>query len=674
MRTTKEINRLIYEKMHSISTKDLFTSSGYLRMITAFVEGVTKRFKKAIKVKIAWDSSPSADIAYTDNSMIYLNAGSDIFKNITDKHLRHLGVIGLTGHEVGHCLYTDFPIMKKAKKKALTKGWYPFAPVPTSENEKVLLTEINELFEEDKDTRKLYASVLLELHNSIEDAFVENMMLLKAPRLFRQGIDVMRQCFFETTSSISEMLEHEDSKLFEVFFATLLSFAIYGYIKQSDSPSDEETEILDRLNQLKSIVLKTRYSPVCEDRYIACNQIILKIWDWLEEYKNDDDTSTDEKCKRLEDISKEVSGSSAPVGDTSSTIDLTDEDNEECEKKMEEIDRTTLLGTVAPSLGEGTTTSETYVACSSTLALEALIKETATEQVDIILEKELVEELQTEIVDIDFPSIHNGVDFIVKRMDTIPSSLIEGYARIKSEIEPLSKRLQKSIKRIFQDKRDGGKLKSLPMGKYIMSESLHREDGRIFYSKKLPVDYPELAVAVLVDESGSMGCDSRDIFAKKTALLLHDFCFHLQIPIMIVGHTETYDTSKVELYSYADFEKPDYKNQYRLMDITARENNRDGGALKFVGQRLLRRREQNKMLIIISDGQPAASGYVGLLAGEDLKRQKQELERRGVMVFAAAIGEDKPFIKQCYGEGFLDISSLEKLPMLLVSLIKKNIR
>ena len=113
---------------------------------------------------------------------------------------------------------------------------------------------------------------------------------------------------------------------------------------------------------------------------------------------------------------------------------------------------------------------------------------------------------------------------------------------------------------------------------------------------------------------------------------------------------------------------------YRLMDLSARADNRDGAALRFVAECLLRRPEEIKLLILISDGQPCARGYYGTAAEADLRGIKRDITRRGVTLFAAAIGDDKEAIERIYGEGFLDISNLNDLPVLLTRLIAQRIR
>lgn len=140
---------------------------------------------------------------------------------------------------------------------------------------------------------------------------------------------------------------------------------------------------------------------------------------------------------------------------------------------------------------------------------------------------------------------------------------------------------------------------------------------------------------------------------------------------MIVGHTAS--CSNVRLYSYSDFDSRDKNDRYRLMDMQARSCNRDGAALRFVAEKLARQVSDLKILIIICDGQPNDDGYSGTAAEADLRGIKLEYSRRGVQIFAAAIGDDRPNIERIYGDGYLDITDLNDLPVMLTSLIARHL-
>ena len=87
-----------------------------------------------------------------------------------------------------------------------------------------------------------------------------------------------------------------------------------------------------------------------------------------------------------------------------------------------------------------------------------------------------------------------------------------------------------------------------------------------------------------------------------------------------------------------------------------------------------KRPESQKLLIIISDGQPADCGYSGTEAEADLRGIKNEYRKRGIVIFAAAIGDDKENIRRIYQDGFLDITKLEDLPKNMTQLVKQYLK
>ena len=110
------------------------------------------------------------------------------------------------------------------------------------------------------------------------------------------------------------------------------------------------------------------------------------------------------------------------------------------------------------------------------------------------------------------------------------------------------------------------------------------------------------------------------------------------------------------------------------MDISARGSNRDGAALRYVADQLVKRPEDVRILILVSDGQPTDSGYGGTAAEEDLRGVKQKYVKKGLIFATAAIGNDKENIQRIYGDSFLDITDLTKLPIQLTNVVKKHIR
>lgn len=304
--------------------------------------------------------------------------------------------------------------------------------------------------------------------------------------------------------------------------------------------------------------------------------------------------------------------------------------------------------------------------------LDKMAEKAACEQ----LENERIQELNDVAQNISYGNIHAGVNMRVNRIASVDEKLMEQYDAISAPLISISRQLQKSLLKQLKENRRGGKQTGLIMGRRLDAHALCRNDGKVFYKNSLPNEIPELAVGLLLDESGSMCSCDRSSYARASAIILYDFCQSLDIPVMVYGHSTGYSDvgHAVELYSYAEFSGFDHDDKYRMMDIGARGSNRDGAALRYVAEQLSRRPEAVKILILVSDGQPADSGYGGSAAEEDLRGIKQEYQRKGILFVAAAIGDDKQNIERIYGDSFLDISDLNQLPVKLTSVVKRHVK
>jgi cobalamin biosynthesis protein CobT len=332
----------------------------------------------------------------------------------------------------------------------------------------------------------------------------------------------------------------------------------------------------------------------------------------------------------------------------------------------------------APTGGE-TARDDDYMGsgyANSASDIERLLDSMATKAVTKRLETQRASELNELANSVSYGDIHDGINKTVHRMAEVEDERKERYVKISGPLLHISKQLQRSVSQQLKDKRKGGKQTGLLMGRRLDAHALPRNDGRVFYKTALPLDAPELAVGLLLDESGSMTGADRATYARATAIILYDFCRSLGIPIMVYGHSTGYSKSghSVDLYSYAEFDDIDGDDKYRLMDISARGSNRDGAALRYVAEQLSKRTEEVKMLILVSDGQPADIGYGGTAAEEDLRGVKREYAKKGILFVAAAIGNDKESIERIYGDSFLDITDLNKLPVALTNVIKRHIR
>lgn len=396
-----------------------------------------------------------------------------------------------------------------------------------------------------------------------------------------------------------------------------------------------------------------------------------------EEQEGDDGTESPTPLGTSEDDEENGSNGSGGLGDELSAGSSDNQQPSNCQTVSDtEQGRLPQRQTDTLSVPEGGTTEHDdtyrgtgYANAASDIA--RILEAVAEDAVHTSLEKERKRELNELAQSISYGNIHNGVNMTVHRICEVEPELRDEYDEVADDLLHISRQLQKSVTQKLEDSRRGGKQTSLLMGRRLDAHAIARLDGRVFCKNALPNEAPALSVGLLLDESGSMCSCDRATYARATAIILYDFCRALDIPIMVYGHSTS--SGRVDLYSYAEFDAIDRDDRYRLMDISSRGSNRDGAALRYVAEQLAKRTEDVKILMLVSDGQPADSGYYGTAAEEDLRGVKQEYQRKGILFVAAAIGADKDNIERIYGDSFLDITDLNKLPVKLAGIIKRYI-
>ena len=397
-----------------------------------------------------------------------------------------------------------------------------------------------------------------------------------------------------------------------------------------------------------------------------------------EEQEGDDGTESPTPLGTSEDDEENGSNGSGGLGDELSAGSSDNQQPSNCQTVSDtEQGRLPQRQTDTLSVPEGGTTEHDdtyrgtgYANAASDIA--RILEAVAEDAVHTSLEKERKRELNELAQSISYGNIHNGVNMTVHRICEVEPELRDEYDEVADDLLHISRQLQKSVTQKLEDSRRGGKQTSLLMGRRLDAHAIARLDGRVFCKNALPNEAPALSVGLLLDESGSMCSCDRATYARATAIILYDFCRALDIPIMVYGHSTS--SGRVDLYSYAEFDAIDRDDRYRLMDISSRGSNRDGAALRYVAEQLAKRTEDVKILMLVSDGQPADSGHYGTAAEEDLRGVKQEYQRKGILFVAAAIGADKDNIERIYGDSFLDITDLNKLPVKLAGIIKRYIR
>lgn len=270
--------------------------------------------------------------------------------------------------------------------------------------------------------------------------------------------------------------------------------------------------------------------------------------------------------------------------------------------------------------------------------------------------------------DIDYGKMHQDIQ--VREHKRLPGSK-DRYNVIRKSTDVYSRNLSRKIQNLLrynlEEKRTG------EANGYLDTSNLFRKDGKIFSQRKDKNDESELVIMLLVDESGSMG-GSRAKYARDAAILLAEVCEKLNIPLAVLGHTAQFGNKVVDMRHYIGYEKSIAEQKHNLSEITSRQDNRDGLALKYAGEYLSKQPQKDKLMLVIADGEPAHGydRYYGKHAIADCQNVIKDLTKKGIVSVGVAIGDGQDEIESIF-KNFISINQLEKLPNKLIKVIEKRI-
>ena len=702
-------------KLKKEQLNKFINSYRFASFLTMKAKAIHKEFRIADAEVVIERNPDPGFVAYTDNVRYHLNLGNRaFFEGLDDEGVVSLSC-GVLLHEIGHRLFSCFTASSIWQTSIRAARFYPEDPKVSGKEYEYLL-EIKDMLEDKKLAATLATTVGCQLYNVLEDGRIEELCLdfCGNHHTLYSGLILARSRQFKNSVAFEECNElfrtDDPMKRLSAIISLMLFYARFTDVK--DLPEDGEDTDLYRCFE--------KITP-CIDEYLnarsqvelcnAMNIILISIWPYIRDLFKDDEkkegenTSPSPEPEDKEEKTSEESGSSEETmgGDSSSCLGASKSPgltiSKEALEKLESVfsglpstgfdlpgrgtddsKMSSLLDQRMPIMRNDVITTdgsgeliyaEQERDSQTELDVRTVLRKIGEEQRDDEKEELLKKSIEDFEGNIDFPSIHKGVDCKIVREKVSEKDRID-YLSISKPLRKIAEQIARKST-FLEEETASYELRNRYSGTSLNPASFAREDYKIF-KKDVEID-PEtsLSVAVLIDESGSMRGYSRSEAAKRAAILLYEYCDIMKIPVCMYGHST--EGRYVTLYAYADFEKKDPADRYRLMKIDARSENRDGFALRFLKERIKKEDSLEKILIVISDGQPADSGYFGSAAYKDLSEITKECENEGIFLIAAAIGNDKPTIKGIYGERhFLDISDLDTLPITLTKLIKAHIK
>ena len=167
---------------------------------------------------------------------------------------------------------------------------------------------------------------------------------------------------------------------------------------------------------------------------------------------------------------------------------------------------------------------------------------------------------------------------------------------------------------------------------------IRMDDDRVM-TKTDMISSKKIAICLLVDESGSMGCGNRVEDARNTAIIINESLRGMDgMSVSIYGHSAEESTKHPNL-TLREYFSPRQTNAAACMEISARMQNHDSYAIQHTASIFNKDYHDydRKILFVISDGEPAGSSYGGKPAMSHMLAVSQACDKRGIEVYGVGI-------------------------------------
>ena len=428
-----------------------------------------------------------------------------------------------------------------------------------------------------------------------------------------------------------------------------------GKVKEMEDSSEAGERRKNAVKQMKKASSKNSEEGNSADGSIDSS---MEDLDDLEE--GEEGESGDMSADKKEDNSTNSSStSSQPMKDLDDNSE-TEDDSDDSSSKSDTSDKSSSDGTIT---GEGSFTAD-----------EETANEIANETFEIT--EEMVEEIEKSIkdeerrcekeerastpskkslpsYDIDASDVCKSASCLNQKMTSRYSgaSLKHLYNELKREYSYEIKHLKKTLGKIFEN--DVDENYRFTSGSYNIKRGSIATSARIFDKRREKGDRKDVAVMLVVDESGSMSGQNKMEEARKTSIVFAEALSELKVPYYVMGFRADSGADAVhDHYVGWDNKSADRET---LAAMHAGGNNFDGYSIRYAAKLLAERPESKKIMFVISDGQPAARKYRGHQMGiSDTINAIKDARKVGT-VFGIGLGYScgPDLLQMMYGKDFI---------------------
>lgn len=694
------IRRRGKELASKLKDKEIFLSPEFKSYATRLADFILRKHK-LYNLTIEYQTDPSAPIAYTDGKKICLNVGNSIAASPKLLERRFKVNMGILFHECGHKMFMDFDVHHRIMDTLSAGTLFGAFPDPLPPDYVTALDEMRDVI------ASPYCPALVSLFhhisNCVNDGHDETAMKRCFPGFIADCITAAGEVQLENAPTLARLVDDRRSNP-EILTSLILQYAKFSSYK-TDGGTPEEEDWLEQMSEIEPVI----DAALLEDDYAArwdhINHIMLFLWPFVRDQfpKNPNNQSSDASQGAAggnASGSGGGNGSGQSSGDSSSggqqgaqgqgsdgssnpaaaagsgSSGSSTATPEEVQAAMDSLIQKVAQETnVAPAPVNGTggavspdQLASATVPSSNTNGLDQIVKSISEEKAAKQVQSELDKAQMDAIRNTDLPLIHKNVPCCIIRHNKQDEAK---YRAISDEIAPVVRSLSKRMLDLFRELNEERVQHHRRWGPIVEPTEAYRLDKTFFAKKKLPEDHPDMALCVLIDQSGSMYGHKLET-AIKTAILLEQFADNVGIPLMVAGHSVEGDG--VHLRIFTDYVSArTQQDKYSLAGIEDGGCNRDGLPIRLCCELLEQRTEKVRLMVIISDGSPNDGGYRGKEARQDISETVEKFRRKGLIIYGAAIDDDRDIIQEIYGKNFLSIDELDQLPKTLVRLVRQYI-
>lgn len=582
-------------------------SPAYCNLLRKMVVGLTADHK--LMVYLLPPESP--DLAFTDGSHIMINTLHQLFVGQPVEKVTEY-CLALAVHESLHPIYSCFECIEDASRKK------------AGDTDNVI-------------------QIRRELFNILEDARIERIGAFKFPGV-AYAVESLNEFLFGLPKDLTQ------SKEIEVMMQWILDFV------SVDKTRGELTGELQKLwTKIEPLALKAKYSDTCSGCYFYTKKILKLLKPLIPE--TDPIEQQRQKAQNRQGNAKDVDaktgqqppqGSGVPGRGSSRGTQGNQTGNGQLVGGMSGQGQANNSGQ-----GQGQGAGQGGADALSQMLTNALTASFNEHQKDMAAAAQ--DKQTTKGISGDSSAEYSVVpcqgDF----------STFDEYTKIKTDVAPVINKLRTGLKNIINYNVDEIS-RYLHAGR-IDSKSLSRMPSGAICAKRIEKnDEADLNITVLVDLSGSMNGYPIEN-AMKACVVLQEVCNSLKIPITVLGFKS--GRQKVQIMHFSNRLLQGRYAHTGIVRMDAGGGTPLYNALLYLPRLLKKQSEEDKLLIVITDGAPDTGP-------EPCKIEVTKLGRYA-KVYGMAIGGGRDALANIFGSKYIGIDSLDRLPGELCKVIEKNI-